>query len=57
MILDKQSEESKSANEQNTKKQTILHFLEKDLKALKNGTLKTRPARDFIAELKAEGYF
>jgi hypothetical protein len=30
--------------------------LKSDLTALKNGTLQTRPAKEFLKELKAEGY-
>lgn len=35
-------------------KEEILFQLKEDLKALKRGTLKTRPAEDFLNELKEE---
>lgn len=36
-------------------KETILQQLKEDYVSLKKGTLKTRPASDFLAELKEEG--
>jgi len=39
-----------------TKEQIILDRLKEDYIALQKGTLKTRPASDFLAELKDEGY-
>ena len=37
-------------------KEQILDQLKEDYIALQKGTLKTRPASDFLAELKDEGY-
>ena len=36
-------------------KEQILSWLKEDLIALKNGTLKTRPLSEFLAELRDEG--
>ena len=44
-----------SENEEPTKEQ-ILSQLKEDYIALQNGTLKTRPALEFLAELKSEGH-
>ena len=37
-------------------KEEILARLKEDYVALQNGTLKTRPANEFLVELKKEGY-
>jgi hypothetical protein len=37
-------------------KEQILSQLKDDYIALQKGTLKTRPAKEFLAELKQEGY-
>ncbi len=42
-------------DEEPTKEQ-ILTQLKEDYVALQKGTLKTRPAAEFLAELKSEGY-
>lgn len=41
---------------QNKHNKRILADLKSDLKALENGTLQTRPAKEFLEELKEEGY-
>ena len=43
------------ADDEPTKEQ-ILSQLKEDYIALQNGTLKTRPANEFLAELRKEGY-
>ena len=46
----------KLLNEESTPKEVILQNLKEDISSLKNGTLETRPATDFLNELKEEGY-
>lgn len=43
-------------NEESTPKAVILQNLKDDLKSIQNGTLQTRPAKNFLKELKEEGY-
>lgn len=43
-------------NEESTPKEVIIQNLKDDVKSLQNGTLQTRPAADFLKELKGEGY-
>lgn len=43
-------------NEESTPKEIIIQNLKDDVKSLQNGTLQTRPAADFLKELKDEGY-
>ncbi|MFB0907117.1 MAG: hypothetical protein ACI8WW_003006 [Oceanospirillaceae bacterium] len=43
-------------NEESTPKEVILQNLKDDVRSLQNGTLQTRPAADFLKELKEEGY-
>ena len=49
-------EDVKTEEEEAPSKAQILRELKEDYVALKNGTLKTRPVAEFLAELKDEGY-